>query len=285
MTMMETIKKVVSGQWSVVSRQKNKGQRTTDNGQKGVFLIATMAMMMLFSGVFLGAVPNVHWETVMSVPTPTPSQKVFTASNNGEAFIYVEQNGFRLEINGDKFTSESRILISNYTLATTFINPQKLTANIPADLFRDSKGLKILVFTPNSKKCSDVISINLQMPPLPQFKFIGVTIRRENNLNTAVIKENDKESLVRVNDAIGGRFQVISISRDEIKVKDIYLGFEYSIKMLSGGLRTSTNNPANPPINPNCPPGIPCDKYPVATPKQDQRQKTTKDDYDDDGDN
>ncbi|MGI8641057.1 MAG: type II secretion system protein [Pyrinomonadaceae bacterium] len=61
MTTMEIIKKVVSGQWSVVSwRKANKGQRTKDKGQKGMSLIAVMAVMTLFAIALLAVAPTVQ---------------------------------------------------------------------------------------------------------------------------------------------------------------------------------------------------------------------------------
>lgn len=244
------------------------------------------------------------------VPTPTPPLTLFTASASNGGVIYAGQNGFQIEVSGDKFTPDSRIVVNGSAIPTTFVNSQRLTGNITSDLIRNAGSLVILVATPDGKLYSNPVSFTIQAAPQPLFKYIGVTIRKGNNNNTATIKENEKESLVRLNDEIAGRFKVVSISRNEIVVQDKFLGFRYPKLIESGGTQasTTTNNnqrnvPTNPnfnnnpviqtnPTNPNCPPGIPCDKYPIATPitptqqqQQDQRQKTTKDDYDDDGDN
>ncbi len=240
------------------------------------------------------------------VPTPTPPLTIFTATAGSGAIIYAGQDGFQIDVSGDKFTPDSRILLNGMAVPTTFVNSQRLTAQVPADLIRNAGNLIVTVATPDGKLYSNPVAFSIQAAPQPQFKYIGVTMRKGNNNNTATIKEGEKESLVRLNDDIGGRFKVTSISKNEIKVEDKYLGFEYRRPIeSSGGSQTSTtnNNPrniqTNPPFNnpttvtnPNCPPGIPCDKYPLATPNntinnpnQDQRQKQTKDDYDDDGDN
>ncbi len=60
MMTMETIKKVASCQLSVVSCQKNNGQHTTDNGQKGMSLISIMAIMTLVSVALLAVAPSVQ---------------------------------------------------------------------------------------------------------------------------------------------------------------------------------------------------------------------------------
>ncbi len=245
------------------------------------------------------------------VPTPKAPLDLFTASASNGGVIYAGQNGFQIEVSGDKFTPDSRIVVNGSAIPTTFVNSQRLTGNITSDLIRNAGSLIILVATPDGKLYSNTVSFTVQAAPQPIFKYIGVTIRKGNNNNTATIKEGEKESTVRLNDEIGGRFKVTSISKNEIKVQDKFLGFEYRRPMESvGGTQASTttnnqrnvqtnptfnNNPViqTNPTNPNCPPGIPCDKYPPQqtpiTPtqqqQQDQRQKTTKDDYDDDGDN
>lgn len=244
------------------------------------------------------------------VPTPTPPLTVFTATANNGAIIYAGQNGFRLEVNGDKFTPESQIIVNGSAVPTRFVSPQQLTADIPSNFIANAGNLMIMVSTPDGKLYSNQVTFSVQAAPQPQFRYIGVTIRKGNNNNTATIKEGEKESNVRLNDEISGRFKVTSISRSELKVQDKFLGFEYRRPLeSSGGSQTSTNNTRNnstinnptinnPTINnpnqTNCIPGIPCNipQYnpnnttnPTMQQQQDQKNKQTKDDYDDDGDN
>ncbi|CAN5642711.1 hypothetical protein BH18ACI1_BH18ACI1_06370 [soil metagenome] len=59
--MTATTKKVVNCQLSIVSwRKANKGQRTKDKGQKGMSLIAVMAVMTLFAIALLAVAPAVQ---------------------------------------------------------------------------------------------------------------------------------------------------------------------------------------------------------------------------------
>lgn len=241
---------------------------------------------------------------VTPIPTPTPPFTLFTASPANGAVIYAGQQGFRIEINGDKFTPDSQIIVNNQALPTTFISSQRLTADIPTDFLRSPGNLMITVATPDGKLYSNAVSLGIQAPPLPQFKYIGVTIRKGNNNNTATILEDPKkESLVRLNDSIGGRFKVVSIAKNEIVVQDVVLGFSYrkAIEIIGQATTTTRNdaqtnpnfngNPTFNPTQPNCPPGIPCDKYPIVNPnnstidqRQQQKQQQQKDDYDDDDD-
>ncbi len=243
---------------------------------------------------------------VTPVPTPTPPLTVFTAASANNAVIYAGQDGFRIEVSGDKFTPESQIFVNNQPLPTTFVNSQRLAADIPSSFIASAGNLMISVSTPDGKLYSNVVSFNIQAPPLPQFRYIGVTIRKGSNNNTATIKEEpNKESLVRLNDEIAGRFKVVSISKNELKVQDKFLGFEYRKPIEAIGQQPSTtntrnnstiNNPTmNNPNQRNCIPGIPCDTpiynptntvNPTIQQQQQQKDKQSKDDYDDDdGDN
>ena len=239
---------------------------------------------------------------VTPIPTPTPPFTIFTASPANGAVIYAGQQGFRIEINGDKFTPDSQIIVNNQALPTTFVSSQRLTADIPTEFLRSAGNLMITVATPDGKLYSNAVSLGIQAPPLPQFKYIGVTIRKGNNNNTATILEDPKkESLVRLNDNIGGRFKVVSIAKNEIVVQDVVLGFSYrkAIEMIGQATTSSRGDTQNPNFNgnpttnpnqPNCIPGIPCN-IPLYNPnnssidqRQQQKQQQQKDDYDDDDD-
>ena len=238
-------------------------------------------------------------------PTPTPPMTLFTAAPANGGILYAGQQGFKLEITGDKFAPNSQVIINNQPFPTTFINSQRLSVDIPASFIATAGNFIVLVNTPDGKLYSNAASFNVQAPPLPQFQYVGVTIRKGNNNNTATIREaQNKESNVRLNDEIGGRFKVVSISKNEIVVQDKFLGFPYRKPMETGSqtsasttttnTRTTQNPTMNPtpvnPTNPNCPPGIPCGQYPIYNPnsnvspiQQKRQQQQTKDDVDDDG--
>ena len=239
---------------------------------------------------------------VTPIPTPTPPFTLFSAAPANGAVIYAGQPGFPIEISGDKFTPDSQVFINNEPVPTTFVNSQRLTANISANFIASAGNLMIMVRTPDGKY-SNPVALTVQAAPQPMFKYIGVTIRKGNNNNSADIREDpNKDSRVRLNDEIAGRFKVVSISKNEIVVQDKFLGFRYNkqLESLSGSTSNNPRNNQNPnnnpnvinPTNPNCPPGIPCDKYPIVNPnvvnptlqqqQQQKQQQQTKDDYDDD---
>jgi hypothetical protein len=71
-------------------------------------------------------VPPIEVKT--PVPTPTPEMLVGFMQPQT---VYAGSKGFRLEVNGDRFTPDARIYFSQSELPTTFINAQKLVADIP----------------------------------------------------------------------------------------------------------------------------------------------------------
>lgn len=249
-------------------------------------------------------------------PTPTPAPPppfaLFGVSASGGSVIYAGQNGFIMEISGDRFTPEAQVTVNGAAVPTTFHSPQRLTAEIPSSYLANPGNLFITIIA-NGGLYSNQLAFTVQPKPLPQFKYIGYNLRSGNNNNTAYIKETDSspQKPVRLNEDVG-RFKVISISRENLRVKDNFLGFEHIVpieKPTSQGGTTPPNTRGNNPtmnnptinnptinnnpsvnVNPNCPPGIPCDRFPPANtnqfPQQQRRQQPqTKDDYDDDGDN
>jgi hypothetical protein len=238
-------------------------------------------------------------------PTPTPPFMLF-AANVPNGIVYAGQDGFQMEINGDKFTPDSQITINGAAFPTTYYSPQRLSVNIPRDLVRNPATLFIAVITPGGLY-SNQISLTIQPQPKPQFEFVGVEIKSGNNNNTAYIKEGTNLTTKRLNDKVG-RFEIVSISKENLIVRDTSLGFRHQVDISRGtggqGSTTTTPsritttrnpmevNPTNPTVsnptvnNTNCPPGIPCNLYPPSNtntfPQQQRRQ--TKDEDDDDGD-
>jgi hypothetical protein len=131
--------------------------------------------------------------------------------------------------------------------------------------------------------------LNVQAPPVPQFQYIGMIARQRYNNDTAYFQEQGKQTPIgaRLNDVIGGRFRLKSISAGETIFEDVNLGFKHRLalyrpapgqsagnnpggqnQILTGPGRSNDRiNPNNPnfPNNPNVPvytqpgeiPGIP----------------------------
>jgi len=75
--------------------------------------------------------PPVQKVSEAPTPTPTPVPPVLLASLS-PANVFARTGDFTLEISGDKFTSQMRVLIDSNELTTRYINPQQVSALVPA---------------------------------------------------------------------------------------------------------------------------------------------------------
>jgi hypothetical protein len=195
--------------------------------------------------------PEVTPEPIKTpVPTPTPPQIIGFVTPQT---VYSGAKTFLLEVNGDKFTPDTRIIFNGNELPTTYVNPQKLTANVAANFINGEGQRFILTRTPDGKLYSNQVSINVQAPPTPQFQYIGLLARQRYNNDTAYFQEQGKNVpfTARLNDVVGGRFRLISISSAETIFEDVNLGFKHKLQLYrpSPGQTTKTDN--NPNVNPN----------------------------------
>ena len=230
-------------------------------------------------------------------PTPTPE---FLASSVTPQSVYAGQKGFRLEVYGDRFTPDSRIYFNGNELATVFVSPQKLTAEIAANLIAAEGARQIIVQTPDGKFYSNQMMFNVQAPPKPDtLTYIGMIARKGYNNDTAYFQDKNKKDpfTARLNDTVAGRFRLFSISPEEVVLVDKELGFPHPLRLSRPvpGQNTSAQPPTgrrgdprvyNPNINPQEIPGIPSNipRYvPPPQPRQNANRNNDDDDDDDDG--
>jgi hypothetical protein len=249
-------------------------------------------------------------------PTPVPTPLPFFAAGVNPGMVYAQTGNFNLEVGGDKFTPDARIYFGEMELPTQFVNPQRLTAQVPAQLISSEGEREIVVRVPSDPKMySNPVKINVQAPPVPEFNFVGLVARRRANNDTALLQnKKTKEYIsVRLNDTVPDRFRVFSISSREVVVMDTalklrhVLGFVNEKEAPGGnntggsapggreGIRGRVNQP-NPNYNPNVPnvpnvqyqsiPGIPDNipRYvppqPVQTPPPSKKNNDDEDDND-----
>ncbi|MEP7039807.1 MAG: hypothetical protein ABI891_15845 [Acidobacteriota bacterium] len=203
--------------------------------------------------------PEVVLKPQMPIPTPIPTppppiQVGFVTPQS----VYSGSKTFRLEVSGDKFTPDSVILFNGSQLPTTYISPQKLVADIPANLISD-EGAKVVTVIAPGGLYSNNVSLNVQAPPTPGFQYIGMIARKRYNNDTAYFQEEGKQVPIsgRLNDIVGGRFRLVSISPEETIFEDVNLGFKHKLALYrpEPGQSSTYNNPNTPrTISPN---GIP----------------------------
>ena len=236
-------------------------------------------------------------------PAPTPVPPFFVGVITPQN-VYAGSKGFRLEVNGDKFTPESVIYFNGNPLPTNYLGPDKLTADIPSNFIAGEGSVQILVRTPDGKLYSNQVALLVQAPPSPQLQYIGMIARKRYNNDTAYFQEKGKEAEkpfgARLNDVVSGRFRLTSISAEEVILEDVSLGFKHRIALYRAAVAQDPNarggqRGGNPQYNqyPNVPnytppqgeiPGIPTN-IPRYNQTPQQQKPDQKSDVDDDGDN
>jgi len=236
------------------------------------------------------------------VPTPIPD---FLVGYVTPQSVYAGSKSFRLEVNGDKFTPDSLIYLNGSQLPTTFVSPQKLVADVPSNMIAGAGAIQIIVRTPDGKLYSNPVMLEIQAPPRPSFQYIGMIARKRFNNDTAYFQEKGKDTPIgaRLNDVVGGRFRIASISASEVVLEDVNLGFRHKLGLFRpppGQSTASGNNPniGNPndgmysPYNPGTYtpppgdiPGIPSNIPRYVPPQPPPKPAKTVGDDDDDGDN
>jgi len=170
-------------------------------------------------------------------PTPTPTPPVLLASLS-PANVYARTGDFTLEISGDKFTPQMRVVIDNNELATRYINPQQLSASVPAAVIANPGGREVMLRSADGKLYSNTATLSVAAPPTPNYSYIGI-IGTPRFVDTAILQDKgSKETLnVQRGDLLGGRFRVTSISEKEVVVVDNNLKVKHTLAMTSQGDR------------------------------------------------
>lgn len=174
-------------------------------------------------------------EPSLPTPTPTPVPPVLLASIS-PANVYARTAEFTLELSGDKFTPQMRVVIDNNELPTRYVNPQQLSATVPAAVIASAGVRQVMVRSADGKLYSNTQTLNIAAPPTPNYSYIGI-IGTHKYIDTAILQDKtSKETLnVQRGDLLAGRFRVTSISEKEIVFVDANLKVKHSLAMTSQG--------------------------------------------------
>jgi hypothetical protein len=177
------------------------------------------------------AVPSVP------TPTPTPVPPVLLASLS-PANVYARTGDLTLEISGDKFTPQMRVVIDNNEVPARYINPQQLSASVPAAAIANPGERQVMLRSADGKLYSNTASLSVAAPPTPNYSYIGI-IGTPRFIDTAILQDKaSKETLnVQRGDLLGGRFRVTSISEKEVVVVDNNLKVKHTLAMTTQGDR------------------------------------------------
>jgi hypothetical protein len=175
---------------------------------------------------------------IIPTPSPVPTPPIMLTFISPQA-VFAGQSGFRLEVSGQSIPADARIYFDQAQMPTTFVNDQRLVTEIQANLIAQSGSHQIIVQTPDGKKYSNQVLLNVLAPPTPQFQFIGAILRARGNNDTAIFDKQGKGNFAqRLNDIIDDRFRLVSISRSEAVVQDTQLGFKHKLPLAKPGSPT-----------------------------------------------
>ncbi|MFZ1699728.1 MAG: hypothetical protein WBO10_01520 [Pyrinomonadaceae bacterium] len=213
-------------------------------------------------------------------PEPPPPPPILLRSPIPQN-IYAGSKAFKLQVDGDYFTPESRIYFNQTAMPTTFFSPQRLSAEIPANLIAQEGSRQIMVQTPDGRLYSNPVNLMVNPPPKPNFEYIGMIGRKRYNNDTAYFigGQSPNPYGARLNDVVGGQFRLIDISPAEVVFQDVNLGFKHRLVIAKAS--ASSNVPGGIPSGiQGIPPNIPRYVPPVPQP-QGKRPVEKKEDVDD----
>ena len=168
-------------------------------------------------------------------PTPTPTPPVLLA-NLSPSNVFARTADFTMELSGDKFTPQLRVVIDNTELPARYISPQQLSTTVPAAIIANPGTRQVMVRSVDGKVYSNSTTISIAAPPTPNYSYIGL-LGTTRHLDTAILQDKaNKETLsVQRGDPLGGRFRVTSISDKEVVVIDTNLNVKHKLPITNQG--------------------------------------------------
>jgi hypothetical protein len=115
---------------------------------------------------------------------------------------------------------------------------------VPADIIANPGNRRIEVRSADGSLYSNVVSLNIAAPPVPNFTYIGLIGKPRGN-DIAVLQDKNNKELVNVQrgDLVGGRFRLTSISDKELKLIDVNLKIPHTLAFTA-----DTSTGGRPPV-------------------------------------
>ena len=175
--------------------------------------------------------------SITPTPTPTPTPPVLLASLT-PANVYARTSDFTLEISGNKFTPQLRVLIDNNELPTRYISPQQISATVPAAVIANPGGRQIMLRSSDGAVYSNSATLSVAAPPTPNYTYLGI-IGTRRHIDTAILQDKANKEILNVQrgDLLGGRFRVTSISEKELILVDNNLKIRHTLAFTNQGDR------------------------------------------------
>jgi hypothetical protein len=168
-------------------------------------------------------------------PTPTPTPPVLLASVS-PASTFARTGDFTLEVTGDKFSPQMRIVIDNTELPTRYKSPQQLSATVPANLIASAGSRQVMARSADGALYSNPVTLSVNAPPTPNYNYVGI-IGTRRYIDTAILQDKGSKEMLNVQrgDLLGGRFRVTSISEKELVLVDTNLKIKHTVAFSVSG--------------------------------------------------
>jgi hypothetical protein len=171
----------------------------------------------------------------ISTPTPTPTPAVLLAGLS-PTNVYAQTGDFTLEVTGDKFTSQLRVVIDNAELPTRYVSPQQLSATVPASLIANAGSRQVTTRSADGKLYSNAMTLAVNAAPIPNYNYVGI-IGTRRYIDTAILQDKASKEVLNVQrgDLLSGRFRVTSISEKELVLVDTNLKIKHTLPFSVSG--------------------------------------------------
>lgn len=232
---------------AVTNRASSKTQPQTVVELKGDLLNQLRPIKYEYSAPYVEAKRNifVYYEPppppvkVPSVPTPTPTPTppVLLASLS-PANVFARTSEFTLEVSGDKFTPQLKVLIDNNEVPTRYISPQQVSATVPAAVIANPGARQVMLRSSDGMLYSNPAALSVAAPPIPNYSYVGI-IGTRRHIDTAIVQDKASKEVLNIQrgDLLGGKFRVTSISEKELILIDNTLKIRHTLAFTNQGER------------------------------------------------
>ncbi|HVG39217.1 MAG TPA: hypothetical protein VM870_08015 [Pyrinomonadaceae bacterium] len=171
---------------------------------------------------------------IVPTPTPAPPPPQILASIN-PSNVYAGTGDFTIEVVGDKFTPDSRIMIGDQAVATRFINAQSLSGSVSGADISSEGARSVSVRTPDGRLFSNTTTLNVAAPPKAPYTFVAL-IGGPRYDDTAVLKEQGSSKLINVTrgQVVGDQWRVTSISDRELILSHVSIPIKQRLPFVEG---------------------------------------------------
>jgi hypothetical protein len=161
------------------------------------------------------------------------------------ANVYARTAEFKLEVTGDKFTPQLKVLIDNNEVPTRYISPQQLSATVAAAVIANPGARQVMLRSSDGTLYSNSSALNVSPAPIPNYNYVGI-FGTHRHIDTAIVQDKASKEILNIQrgDLLGGRFRVTSISEKELILVDNSLKIKHTLAFTNQG---GSGNPLQRP--------------------------------------